>query len=94
MLLLVAQDVLRDGAPAVFLVVAGADDIAGVALFHELGAEAAGEIGHIIQMGMYGDKDLALVRLAGLILLNDYFGGCGNHSGTACSSTNFRIFSR
>jgi hypothetical protein len=45
-------------------------------------------------MGMYGDKDLALVRPAGLILLNHYFGGCGYHSGTACSSTNFRIFSR
>src|SRR5207244_1204033 len=94
MVLLAAQDVLRDGGPAMFLVVAGADDVSGIALFHQLGAEAACEIGHIVQMGMYDDKDLAMVRLAGLIFLNYHLGAACNHSGTACSSTNLRMFAR
>src|SRR5215468_2678836 len=94
MLLLVAQDVLGDRAPAMFLVVGGADEVARVALLHELGAEAAGEIGHIIHMGMHSDKDLAPVRLTGLILLNNDFGVGGNHKGTTWSSTYFRMLSR
>ena len=94
MLLLIVQNVLSDGVPAVFLVVAGADNISCVALFHELGAEAAGEIRHIVQMGMYRHEYLAPVRLAGLVLLDGDFGVDGHHSDTACSSTYFRMLSR
>ena len=70
-LLLVAQDVLGDGVAAVFLIVGRPHEVARIALANQLGAETAGVIGHVVQMGVYGYENPALVRLPWPVLLDN-----------------------
>lgn len=58
MLLLVAQDIPGDRVRALLLIVAGANNISGVALLHQLGAETAGEVGHNRPDGYTATKTL------------------------------------
>ena len=58
--------VLRYGfahsAGAAFFVVGGLDQVGGIALVDEFGAEAGAEEGNVVGVGLYGGEDFALVR--------------------------------
>jgi hypothetical protein len=69
-LLLVAQDVLGGRAAAAFLVVGGADEVACVALANQLGAQAAGVVRHVVEVGVDGGEDFTLVGLPRLVALH------------------------
>ncbi len=76
MLALIAEDVVRIGTAAGVFVVGSADNVAGVALRNELGAQSAGKIRQVIQMSVNRDEDLALMRLAWVGLFNNGVRGC------------------
>jgi hypothetical protein len=50
------------GAGAAFFVVGGLDQVGGIALVDEFGAEAGAEEGNVVGVGLYGCEDFALVR--------------------------------
>jgi hypothetical protein len=75
MLLLVVQYVFPNRAVATQLVVARPDEIAGITLTDELGAQARGVMRDLEGMGMDRGKHLALVRLPGLTSFRNDFPG-------------------
>ena len=54
--------VFAHGAGAAFFVVGGLDQVGGIALVDEFGAEAGAEEGNVVGVGLYGGEDFALVR--------------------------------
>ena len=89
--LLVAQDVPGDGTARRTSRRCGADQIAGIALVDELGAEAAGIIGQVLQMGVNGDENLALVGLSRPVLFDDSARGAGSDEYLAKGVDTLRI---
>ena len=69
---LVAEDVVADGAGRAeagriaHIVVGGADEVAGVAFFDQLGDGAGGHERNVVGVGLDGEQDLSLMGLAGI----------------------------
>jgi hypothetical protein len=80
--LLVAEDVFGGSASAALFVVAGADFVAGVTFGDQLCAEPGGLQRYVVEVGVEGGVNLALVRLPRLEFIYDEFAEVGaGHGG-------------
>src|SRR5689334_6767973 len=86
--LLVAQNILRNRPAAAFLVVGSADQVAGIALGDQLGAQTSCKSRNIAHVGVHGDEHFTRMRLSGLIPFDG-----DAHKGTACAWAYLRMLS-